>query len=105
MAKGRPGKLIDMDLLRRRMGGWGRFSNKQKVIPDTPTKTGVSMMKLYKVEIENIDMKDYGDFCDAHITYAEIDDPETGERRELTEQELEDLDPDYVQEYIWDYLY
>ena len=62
-------------------------------------------MKLYRVDIEGIDMKDYGDFCDAHITYAEIDDPKTGERRELTEQEIEDLDPAYVQEYIWDYLY
>ena len=69
-----------------------------------PVSVGKAM-KLYKVEIEGIDMKDYGDFCDAHITYAEIDDPVTGERRELTEQEIEDLDPAYVQEYIWDYIY
>tara|TARA_Y100000034_G_C6683651_1_gene300636 strand:+ start:409 stop:624 length:216 start_codon:yes stop_codon:yes gene_type:complete len=69
------------------------------------TNKQIHPQKLYKVEIENIDMKDYGDFCDARITYAEIDDPKSGERRELTEQELEDLDPAYVQEYIWDYLY
>ena len=81
-------------------------TNKQKVIiPNTPVSVGKTMMKLYRVDIEGIDMKDYGDFCDAHITYAEIDDPKTGERRELTEQEIEDLDPAYVQEYIWDYLY
>jgi|TARA_R100000501_G_C2604158_1_gene100420 hypothetical protein len=82
----------------------------QVIIPDTPVpggilSVGVSLMKLYHVVIEGIDMEDYGDFCDAYITYAEIDDPETGERRELTEQELEDLDPAYVQEHIWDYLY
>ena len=81
-------------------------TNKQKVIiPDTPVSVGVSMMKLYHVGIEGIDMKDYGDFCDAFISYAEIDDPVTGERRELSEDELENLDPAYVQEYIWDYLY
>jgi len=34
-----------------------------------------------------------------------VDDPKTGERRELTEQEIEDLDPAYVQEYIWDYIF
>jgi hypothetical protein len=62
-------------------------------------------MKLYHVEIENIQGYDCPDFCNAYITYAEIDDVVTGERRELTEQELEDLDPDYVQEYIWDFLF
>ena len=62
-------------------------------------------MKLYCVEIENIDTKDYPDFCDAFISSAEIDDKITGERRELSEQELEDLDPAYVQEYIWDYIF
>ena len=62
-------------------------------------------MKLYKVAYAGIDMKDYGDFCDAHITYAETDDPKTGERRELSEDELDNLDSSYAQEYIWDYLY
>lgn len=61
-------------------------------------------MKLYNVEIEGIDMKDYGDFADAYITYAETDGKD-GERRELTEEEIENLDASYVQEYIWDYLY
>tara|TARA_Y100000310_G_C20150509_1_gene564503 strand:+ start:42 stop:230 length:189 start_codon:yes stop_codon:yes gene_type:complete len=62
-------------------------------------------MKLYKVAYEGISRMDYPDFCDAHITYAETDDPKTGERRELTEEELDNLDPAYAQEYIWDYLY
>tara|TARA_Y100000310_G_C20051483_1_gene520772 strand:+ start:142 stop:390 length:249 start_codon:yes stop_codon:yes gene_type:complete len=79
--------------------------NKQKVIiPDTPVSVKKEV-KLYCVEIENINYKDYPDFCNAYITYAEIDDPKTGERRELTEQEIEDLDPAYVQEYIWDYIF
>jgi|TARA_Y100000310_G_scaffold297961_1_gene331408 hypothetical protein len=80
-------------------------TNKQKVIiPDTPVSVGKAI-KLFKVEIENIKYWDYPDFCDAFISYAEIDDSVTGERRELTEQEIEDLDPAYVQEYIWDYIY
>ena len=63
-------------------------------------------MKLYCVEIENIDTKDCPDFANAYISYAEaeIDGP-TGNRRELSEDELEDLDPSYVQEYIWDYIF
>ena len=73
-------------------------------IPDTPVSVG-SAMKLYCVEIENIQTWDCPDFANAYITYAEIDDPKTGERRELTEQELEDLDPAYAQEYIWDYIF
>ena len=81
------------------------MTDKQKVIiPDTPVSVGEGM-QLYHVVIENIDYRDCPDFCDAHITYAEIDDPKTGERRELTEQEIEDLDPAYVQEYIWDYIF
>ena len=62
-------------------------------------------MQLFKVEIEHIDTKDCPDFCDAFISYAEIDDKITGKRRELSEDELEDLDPSYVQEYIWDYIF
>ena len=87
-------------------------TNKQKVtIPtevgitfDTPVSVGEGT-HLYHVVIENIEYEDYPDFCNAHITYAEVDDPETGERRELSGQEIEDLDPAYVQEYIWDYIF
>jgi|6_EtaG_2_1085325.scaffolds.fasta_scaffold24678_2 hypothetical protein len=87
-------------------------TNKQKVtIPtevgitfDTPVSVGEGT-HLYHVVIENIDYRDCPDFCDAHITYAEVDDPKTGERRELSGQEIEDLDPAYVQEYIWDYIF
>tara|TARA_Y100000310_G_scaffold316146_1_gene367543 strand:+ start:470 stop:706 length:237 start_codon:yes stop_codon:yes gene_type:complete len=60
---------------------------------------------LIVVQIDNIQTWDCPDFCDAFISYAEIDDPRTGERRELSKQELEDLDhAAYVQEYIWDYI-
>jgi len=65
----------------------------------------MKLMELFKVEIEGIEMKDYGDFANAYITYAEIDDPVTGKRRELTEEEIDDLDSSYVQEYIWDYIH
>tara|TARA_Y100000310_G_scaffold334175_1_gene413288 strand:- start:2944 stop:3132 length:189 start_codon:yes stop_codon:yes gene_type:complete len=62
-------------------------------------------MKLFNIQIECIQGYDAPDFVNAYISYAEIDDPKSGERRELTEEELEDLDPAYVQDYIWDYIF
>lgn len=38
------------------------------------------------IEIEDIDMKDFPDFCDAFVSYAEYEDG-----TELTDEELEDL--------------
>lgn len=41
--------------------------------------------KFTDVEFEDIDWRDYPDFCDAYIVRAEY------EGKELTEEELEDL--------------
>lgn len=43
------------------------------------------------VEIEGIDMRDYPDFCDAFMVYAEYEDGTV-----LNEQEMEDLENDGV---------
>ena len=57
------------------------------------TKKKIEVWKLEDVKVEDIDMKDYPDFCDAFIASATID------GRELTELELNEVNEDY------DYLY
>jgi len=44
--------------------------------------------EVTNIEFEDVDMKDYPKFCDAYISYAEID------GREATEGELEDMQAD-----------
>lgn len=53
--------------------------------------------KIESVEVEGIDPSDYPDFCDAYISYAEID------GREATEEELDELNDDshFVYELVW----
>lgn len=45
----------------------------------------IDLKKVTNVEFEGIDMSDYPKFCDAYISYAEID------GREATEDELDTL--------------
>jgi hypothetical protein len=55
------------------------------------------------IEIDDIDMRDYPDFSDAHSVYAEFVDG-----TELTDEELEKLDDehrDLIHELIFDKLY
>lgn len=54
------------------------------------------------VDIDGIDMSDYPDFCDAFLVGA------TYKGRELNDDELEhlqDSNPDWFYEQIWDYIY
>jgi hypothetical protein len=54
------------------------------------------------IDIEGIDMRDYPDFCDAFLVGA------TYKGRELTDEELEriqDSNPDWFYEQVWDYIY
>ena len=57
--------------------------------------------KIENLEVEDIDTRDYPDFCDAYIGYAEID------GREATEEELDELneDRDFVYELVWERLF
>ena len=52
--------------------------------------------KLESVEVDGIDFKDYPDFCDAYISYAEID------GIELTDEQYEEVNDDsqLVYEYV-----
>jgi hypothetical protein len=47
----------------------------------------IDLSKITAIEFEDVDWRDYPDFCDAHIVKAEID------GRELTQEEI-----DYVNE-------
>jgi hypothetical protein len=59
-------------------------------------------MELNKksIEIENVDMKDYPDFCDAFISYAEWQDGTP-----LTDDELEKIDSETVNGAAYESLY
>jgi predicted Ser/Thr protein kinase len=61
--------------------------------------------KIDDVEIENINYNDYPDFSDAYVMKAMYNDPKTGEYRELTEDELENLDGDWVHEQVNDWIH
>jgi len=61
---------------------------------------------IKSVEVEGIDPSDYPDFCDAYISYAEINwtDRQGNEHeRAATEQELDELNSDshFVYELVW----
>lgn len=57
--------------------------------------------KIKYYEIEDLDTKDYPDFSDAYISYAEYED------RALTEEELEELNNDSDRRYdlIWNKIF
>lgn len=61
----------------------------------------IDYTKLENLEVEGIDTRDYPDFCDAYIGYAEID------GREATKDELEELNDnrDFVYELVWERLF
>jgi len=54
------------------------------------------------IEVDGIDTRDYPDFCDAYISYADYD------GREMTDEELDVLNDEYrdfVYEKVWDSLF
>jgi hypothetical protein len=61
----------------------------------------VDISKLTSIDVDGIDTRDYPDFCDAYICYAEID----GEP--LTEVELDQVneDRDFVYDCVLDKLF
>jgi hypothetical protein len=63
--------------------------------------TQLDYSKIDNVEVDGIDTRDYPDFCDAYISYAEY------KGKEMTEAQLDRLneDRDYVYECVQDRLY
>lgn len=57
----------------------------------------IDVKKLEDIEVDGIDFKDYPDFCDAFLVYA------TYEGRELTEQELDEVQEDN-QEWFYEQI-
>lgn len=61
----------------------------------------IDTTKLTDIEIDGIDTSDYPDFCDSYISSAKIQ--EYGIWRDLTEEELEELNtkyPEFVYEKV-----
>lgn len=62
----------------------------------------IDLTKVSNLDFEDIDHKDYPDFCDAFVISADYED------REMTEEELDDLNDNYrefVHEKLFDYLF
>lgn len=64
-------------------------------------KSTIDLTKIDSVEVEGIDTRDYPDFTDAFISYAELD------GKPLTEDQLNDLneDRDFVYEEVLRHLF
>ena len=60
--------------------------------------------RIDDVEVEGIDFNDAPDFCDAYIVSATYADPKHG-YRQLTEDELQNLDADWVHEQVENWIY
>ena len=60
-------------------------------------------MQIINAELDGIDTRDYPDFADAFVCYAEHPDGTP-----LTEEELDTLNTDHgdvVHQLVWDYLH
>jgi hypothetical protein len=60
----------------------------------------IDLSKVQYMQFEGIDMRDYPDFCDAYLVYAELEDG-----RPLTDEELDyinDKHYDFVNENVYD---
>ena len=79
------------------VNGPERLYKKYTLGPAAPIKT-IDHSKVSNVEVEGVDMRDYPDFCDAFISYAELDGVE------MADEDLELLDADFVYECIFDQL-
>lgn len=57
-------------------------------------------MNLKNFQFEDVDLRDYPDFCDAYVSYAEHEDGTP-----LTEEELEAIPDDVVYDKLMDYIF
>ena len=61
------------------------------------------MKKIINVEFDGVDYKDYPDFCDAFVSYAEHEDGTP-----LTEVELDsfnEVSKDIVHQLLWEHIH
>ena len=65
--------------------------------------TKLDYEKIDDVVVENINHDDYPDYCDAYIASAKYDDGKG--YRDLTEDELENLDSDWVYKQVEDWIH
>ena len=54
----------------------------------------IDLTQVKHMEFENVDMRDYPDFCDAYLVYAELENG-TG----LTDEQI-----DYLNDTHWDFV-
>jgi hypothetical protein len=61
----------------------------------------MDLNKLEMIEVDGIDYKDYPDFCDAYISYAEIN------GKEVTDAQYDEIndDRDFVYNQVLNHIY
>lgn len=67
----------------------------------------INLSQVRNCYAEDIDYRDYPDFCDAHISYGEYEE-ETGELRQLTEDEIDEINydhSDFVYDVVWNQIH
>jgi hypothetical protein len=60
----------------------------------------ITLNQISNIEVDGVDPRDYPDFCDAYVSYCEVD------GREATEEELyyiNDEFPELAQEYAFEH--
>ena len=67
--------------------------------------TKLNYNNIDDIVVDGIDHSDYPDFCDAYILSAMYTDPITNEYRALTEDELENLDRDWVYQQVENWIH
>lgn len=73
-----------------------------KTLLETKDSDIASRVNVRSIEFEDIDPRDYPDFADAYISYAEFEDGTP-----LNDEQLEELGDDqyWVHDQLLDYLY
>jgi hypothetical protein len=71
----------------------------------TKEQTKLDHSQIDDVVVEGINHNDCPDFCDAYIASAMYNDPITGNYRGLTENELENLNSDWIYEQIENWIH
>jgi hypothetical protein len=78
--------------------GYGAFDNQQEI--EFPRR--INLEKIDNIEFEDIDSKDYPDFCDAFISSADMN------GIAMNEEELNDLNQNYgewVHEQVFEHIF
>jgi len=86
----------------------GDWIHGQRFHQDRGTEINLDLNRVVNIEIDGIDMSDYGDFSDAYIESASYE-HSPGQYRDLTQDELDYLnsgeESEWVHQQIWNQVH